>query len=466
MEVREERVMGGLKYIFQIGRLDRGITRKINFLIESNEFSSTLSSLALKQHLCKDGASNAKVVLIYPVSLPFNSNLLKSQDIPEDLKTKLEDILATKGKNYFRNPKEFFKDYHPDSKKADDCFVIHSIGEFEKVRFEGYIDDIVLEMFIFMVSKYLQENIEEVYVDVSSGLNIYILALLEAVRQFYVFTRLFSWGEEKQVRFNVVYTDPIIGSSSSNYRVYTYDLSYKVFFSSPIKSEDITSIENGEFKFRVSREIAGENRKLKSKLNKYLDKFATCFSAIKNNASLVLYTFPFDNVQDASSVVKEVLGLAKEQLYKDMQVSPKLSLDSFLKFILSMGLYRGILNNLQRYNVSLKREVPIKEIKGSFPELYKIFELNLNNSFLINEIESIEKLKYQIKENWRSLYEIFKEGKENNSHISGEIKDRNFFAHSGFEKTMTEVRRCGEDIFVRYKDEYKQQIKDFLKRGF
>jgi CRISPR-associated (Cas) DxTHG family. len=273
-------------YLYQIGRLDKDVikSQKLNFLIDKNFFENELSSFALKNYF-KD---NVKCILIYPVSLPFNKRLIsdsnETNEFREILKTAIENPV-----DYFKNPREFFKD-HPHTKYADDFIVIHSIGEFEKQIFEGTFDDIVLEIFIDLVERFFKEGMKELYIDISSGLNIYVSALIEAVRHFSIFQNIGSWKEPLSVK--LVFSEPIIGSSKSNFKIFKdYELKFKVFFSSPITHADVKN-------FELSRKIAKQDRTLKNKIQEMLEKFALSYSAIKNNTPLVVYSFKFHEEQE------------------------------------------------------------------------------------------------------------------------------------------------------------------------
>lgn len=454
------------RYIIQIGRLDKGVVenKKINFTIDSKNYNTSLSSFALKQHF-----GNASVILLFPVSLPFNKSLVEGdvKFCSEELKNKIEKIINSERDWYFNDPLSFFKNVHPQGKEADDCLVIHSIGEYEGVEFEGYFDDIVLEIFVYLVENYLKnEKIKEIYIDISTGLNIYISALLEAIRHFYVFTRLLSWGEENQIKLCLVYTDPIIGSSAKTPRIYTdYILNYKVFFSSPIKVNDITGTdEKDTFQFSIAKEIAGDDRELKKEINKFLDHFTVCFSAIKNNIPLAIYTFEIDKIEDVKKLLQKILYLTKERLYKDIRKTPKLKKDIYLKFFLSMSFSIGILKIFNKYGINpgihpKEEGVSINEIEQKFEEIYEEFGLHLNISFLKTEISNIKKKVIDEKGEWKDLKSYFSELESKDT----QPVNRNFFAHSGFEKSITIIRKMGEELYIKYDEKHINMIKKWLR---
>jgi CRISPR-associated protein Csx1 len=441
-------------YLYQIGRLDRYVIerKKINFLIDNNDFESELSSFALKNHF----QSNVKCILLYPVSLPFNKELLKNININDEFIKRAQSIFENPA-DYFKNPKEFFK-FHPHKNEVDDFIVIHSIGEFEKYVFEGSFDDIVLEIFIDLVERYFKEGMKELYIDISSGLNIYVSALIEAVRHFSIFQNIGSWKEPLSVK--LVFSEPIIGSSKSNFKIFKdYELKFKVFFSSPITKADVKD-------FELSRKIAKQDKKFKQAIQQMLKKFALSYSAIKNNTPLVLYSFKFHKEEEIKALILQIVEDLKNKLYSDWQKSPQVEKNEYLKLFLSLSFYIGIIKILKENSVNYSDCVCLDEIKEKFSSIYQQFELNLNEQILKHEISNLtrqdkktgETIIDKAKEEWQSLSEFIPG--------EGDFQPRNFIAHAGFERTVTEVKKIGNEIYFRYKNNSLETIEDALMKAF
>jgi len=436
-------------YIYQIGRLDSRM-QPLEFLIEDKALKFELSSVALKNYF----KNNVKLILIYPVSLPFNKNLIDSKSNLEDsFKSKINKILENK-RAYFENPHEFFN-LHPHTSYADDFALIHSLGEYEGDVFEGKFDDIVLEILVDLIERHLNDPMTELYVDISSGHNIYLSAMLEAVRHFSIFHKLSSWDNDN-ISIRIAFSDPIIGSSKQKFEIHReYELKYKTFFSSPLTKNDL---EN----FALSRKIAGEKRELKRKIQNMLENFALCYSALKNNTPLFLYHYDFDRVEDIKNLVLEIIKKLKDELFTDWKSSPSLDKNEYLKILLSLSFYIGIIRVLSKHEIHAKHEAEIDEIKEKFEQIYRHFGLDLNREILGHEISNLKRkdkndgttLIEKATENWQSLSEFIKG--------EGDFQKRNFIAHAGFERTVTEIKIYDNKLHVRYKTDSLERIKRTL----
>jgi len=438
--------------IYQIGRLDTNITNKIKFKLEDITYGEFLSSFALKKYI-----KNASLVLIYPISLPFNKNLCQEKSkLPRDFKKEIETIIKNP-KRYFETPEEFFKK-HPHTEEADSFILIHSIGDYENQKFEGNFYDIVFKIFLDMVKRYLEKPFKALFVDVSSGHNIYISALLEATKHFSVFSQLSNWYEKEKIpEVYLAFSEPIIGSSAQEYTIYWEPTKFIAFFSSPVKYNDISN-------YQLARDIARENRELKRKIQDFLENFSITFSSIKNNIPLSLYHFPHHKSEEIKNFIFEIISLIQKLLRTNWKVSSNISYKNFLNLLLSLSLYMGITEvldkeNIQEYNQ--ENGLSLSEIKRKFTfkknNLFRYFNLSNNFQYVGTEINNIEgKLKENESQEWQLLYK-FISGRNRSLH------KRNFFAHCGFEENITQIRKGKNDrIFIRWVKNKRRQIRKML----
>ncbi|NNG65727.1 CRISPR-associated CARF protein Csx1 [Caldanaerobacter subterraneus] len=473
-----------MKVIYQIGRFDKGFMKTQEFTFRQEKYTEVLTSFVMKKFFQKKNPQEkSMVVLIFPVSLILNENaieeIIKSEDkAVERFKEKVERfkyMTLDTLQEYFTSPHAFYS-VHPHCKIADDFFVVHSLGGYkifgEYIEFNSDYNDIVLQIFSDMAIRYLNEynrdnETMEFYIDISSGHNIYISALLEAARYFSVFSGLLNWlKKEKRPKIFLAFSDPILPGTTGmkEYEIHIEELRFKTFFSSPIGKEELDN-------FNLARRIAGKEKELKNVLQKLFEKFLICFSAIKNNTPLVLYYCNFDVREDVISFLKNFLEMLKQKLSRSWNSSPGLSKADYLNTILSLGFYAGILEVLEARGISkydYEKGIALEEIKQLFASeensIYELFELGTHVSILGKEIRNLcyggkeKSILNQATEEWNKVYNFIDEGE------LSFFEDRNFLAHAGFERNVTEVRKKEGKLYLRYDKNLEKKFLDCLKK--
>ncbi len=450
--------------VYQIGRLDGGMFKEYSFEIDGITLKTDLSSFAIKHHLEQQG-NIVKLFLLYPVSLPFQPSLLQNQifkrSCPDTYFNALSEI-NEHPEEYLSAPVNFFSK-HPHSDRADSFIVLHSLGTYKtsqgQITFQGKYTDIVLEILISMMEEYLaNDGLDRVIVDISSGHNIYVSALLEAVRYFSVWNKLYNLNSNT-VDIEIAISEPVIPGIDTIHRIYLEKLDVKAMFSSPVKYKDI---EN----YALSKRIysAKELRKNKTSLQELLESFLIVFSSIFNNAPLYIYHCGYHDTKIINENLKELLKHIHKQLSVNYTVSPLLDRAAYLKAILSLGMYAGIVKILYKLGVHKISEngVEIISLRCVFKEIYKQFNLPLNDTILGNEIDRI-KGKVQRNTNWITLIKVMNYGDDKVT----KPQKRNFFAHAGLEGNITQIKAVNNeaDIYLRYKEQYLNLIKSWLKEG-
>ncbi|GAB6078507.1 TM1812 family CRISPR-associated protein [Hydrogenobaculum acidophilum] len=184
------------------------------------------------------------------------------------------------------------------------------------------------------------------------------------------------------------------------------------------------------------------------------------FSALKNNTPLVLYQFEYDEYNNIIDFVKDLINEIKIKLSKDWQNSANLSKSEYLKALLSLGFYAGIIEVLSKENIkNCPDGVDIDEIESKFA-IYRYFDLTANVPMLRNEIYNLQKGKDEennrlidkASNNWEKIGN-FLYGRD------GQWNPRNFFAHAGFERTVTEIRKKDNKLYLRYNKDDDKVIK-------
>jgi len=477
--------MGDVKrIIYQIGRFDANIDIKLNFKIDSNKYSTELSSFALKEHF----KPSAEVIIIYPVSILLNKQALEKIQNKTDIRDfyeTVEKVLSNDEgiKDYLNNPREYLKT-HPHSKKAYDFIVIPSIGEFFGYKFFSSIGNITLRILVDMIDRYYKEPFDEMYLDISSGHNIYTYALTEAGRLFLTIVRLQDFLKEKNMKVFITISEPI-SSKDQEYTLFKdFQLDAKAFFYYPINPnpQQINEYAFIEYARKISIILKGEeDRDIKRKVNEILYKAYLLYSAIKNNTPLAIYYLCKEYKEEqVDELVKRIVELLKERLDEnlkyylhkehkekldeDLKSFPNLNFEDIRKLLMTLGLAKGIINVLEKYGIcsrELSEGVDLEELKKCFAEeeksIYNYFELKTNIAYLRQEINrNFEIYENKITTEWKCLGEIMNLGNTG-------LDPRNFLAHCGFEKALTKVRKTEDGkILIRYWDDKIEIIKSFL----
>jgi CRISPR-associated protein Csx1 len=480
------------RIIYQIGRFDSSIDEKVNFEIDGKHRSGELSSFALKEHF----GEHAKVILVYPVSILLNEGILLNKKALEEMRSKeslrsfyekikgfvegKEEEKEKEKEKYIKNPWEYLKEHpHSNSKKADGFIVIPSIGEFLGEKFSSPLGNIVLRILIDMIERYKNEPFDEMYLDISSGHNIYTYALVEAGRLFLTLMKLEDFLKEKDIKVFIAITEPIFGKPSPDkrYKIFKdFQLDAKGFFYFPEKPQENSENAFSKYANKLIETIKGkEDRELKRKIMNMLYKAYLFYSALRNNLPLVVYylctleEYRYTE-NDVKNLLEEIVGLLKQKLDQNLKESPTdLNFEDLRKFFMILGLAIGIIMVLEKREIckGIKEEVEVNlsDIRRLFVKdkssIYGYFGLKTNIPYLQQEIQNNfldERRISLITNEWKLLKYILEE-KPNEKDT--QVHPRNVLAHCGFERNITEVRKTDNgDILIRYTSYYKEIVKE------
>lgn len=482
------------KLIYQIGRFDQNITEKLEFQIEEKQFFTYLSGLALKEYFQDE---NTKYVILYPVSLLLNRSAFdRLKDLSEEISNfKKEGLKLFES---FENIETFLKDpyklykLHPHSFLADDFVVIHSIGEYEGISFFCSFEHLVFDIFTDLFMRYIENPYDELYLDISSGHNIYVSALLEAGRLFLTVQHLQDLCCEDLLKVYLVFSEPILLQQKKGpYRIYKeHELKTRGFFSI-LERPKQASLENAyaEFSKKIS-DLLSTDRAFKRKLNRYLTNAYFFYSALKNNTPLVLYSWEYDELEDVTDFLKEFTKVLKDRLFENYQHTSINDFSDIKKVYFNLTLYLGMIKLFKKFGITKKDEVNLAEIKKVFTSkdnnVYNFIDLATHVTYLGHEINyNFEhKLKDYIikKREEKEAIEKLYSYRLLAEYIPGERKDdhiekRNFLAHCGFERLSVEIRleegfkieqeepsdkSLIEKLWLRYCERVKPRIVEFL----
>ncbi|GBC75574.1 hypothetical protein HRbin06_00892 [archaeon HR06] len=446
----------------------------VSYEIDSKLYTAQLVTEALEKYYINEKCDEVKRFIVVPESLitKLTTDLQECYDLIKEekkLKEKFEKELKTK------------------------VIMMQSLGTYNfsnnfKITFENYPDNIVT-YFLFDLIK-IADGINNIILDISTGFNQYVISALESLRKYLVFKKLKNMikGEVKDVpKVQISIIPPLPQSQNeqkdSHVKVNLYDFDVKAFFALPFKERNIVMID------KLVRNLTNEEKKKFSNIKEYkelktyadslLSTLKMCFNAINYNVPLALF-YPeiinindntLNNVKKCIEKIKYILikfesELKKVELKKN-EINIKrynLSEAFFTNMLFSLALLESILNF---WDLNLKdkinKPININVIEEKFTELYKNVLLILNEIYLKRDIEEIKALSKELSEGEeRLLSELIKNFKckeEKEDKIYSD-KKRNFFAHSGFLKNITKVKKINNEILISYDFKSKNTINE------
>ena len=442
--------------------------RRVKFAIGNEIYETKLSSEALYNHYRgKLNSSNVKIHLVYPLSLALKkasrtSDLLNDEFIDKVILEKIEENILSE-----------------HARQDADALLINSFGTYllserrgEKVHLECTPGTITLQILFHMIES-INANRGEVKViaDISTGYNIYNLALLNALRAFIVRNKLNN-AFERSIQAYYAISEPILRRvEAEEYKVYIDEYDVKAFFELPIKERNLDSISkleryiNGNITPERKRAYAKQNSEINRKLKNLLFNLKRAFNAIKYNTPLTLYSPEIVDLNlNYKQIEREIIDFYQKTFTMKIQNNSLKSIThedkQIINILYSIALYAGIKRLLSK----LKKPT-LNEIEEIFPKIYSTLKLDLNTNFLKRDIREIKTYNEKIGNEWQVYAKIKygeKQGKPIKSkHITSDIK-RNFFAHSGFEETILEIRRKNSQVELRYRKDKINDIKKWL----
>ncbi|MGC9123144.1 MAG: TM1812 family CRISPR-associated protein [Thermoplasmata archaeon] len=467
----------GRYLIIQIyGKHSNDKYKKIRYEIEGKSYESRLSSGALLQHY-----GNADLLYLIPESL-FINDVKNTNEFENFMKENYKEVY----KNAIINQLEMEKINIKINK-------IYSIGFYDNsgtqgnkitlsVEFRNNIDGIKLKLFrdIFKIIN----NYDNIIIDLSTGLNYYIPIIIDVIRNIITYQKLSHYIDRNNFdkKYNVTVVPPV-GDSKTTIHFETIDavayfdlIDVKKFELSPSDSTntDIIIKTRKEFEDNID------------KLNKIMNITKIGLNALKNNTPLVFYD------QDILDIDEDKLNMTSNQILEDyifkiidylteykIEINnnhiivsrPKIDGLKIMKFIMGIGIYESIRKirydiqkDFKNVWINEKNAATIEDIEARFTKIYQKLNYNVNIKFLERDLKEIKSLK--IDGSYRLISEL-KYGNNTNENSGNDIKNsdikRNFFAHSGFEYKITQVRKDNDKIFIMYiKNEKKNEIERWL----
>jgi len=391
----------------------------------------------------------SKVIIVFPVSLFYDQiDVLRKYSHLMDL----ENEFAVRFRQYMKGP--------------FDSFVIQSMGRYDDVEFRSDYDLIVLRLMARMIRDYLEYHPKEVIVDISTGLNVNVSALLEAFRYFLIWVKLMIYGREGGTRFYRAFSELVIkADESKTYRIHVKETNAKAFFLSPLNVPDLNNLPRGV------------NTRM-------LRRFLITFTALYRNAPLYIYHAGFDN---SSAIYKEIKSILDRILNETgvYSVDDEGTLEFPITFdrrrmtnvLLSLALYKRIAEILEEHlgedyrDRYRKRGISMRELKEVFVDnIYQKLYLEMNAFLLNNELENIEeavnrngRVKGLYSRTFHPLSPAFT-GDLARDQCDDDYKPnpRNFLAHAGFERCLVLAYGNSKNLHFKYRDGVEKFVENAL----
>jgi len=457
--------------ILQVGRIDRSFNNPISFKYNDGD-NEKKESYPLSSFFWKNEVLNkdeTEILLLYPVSLPV-------QDIDHPSNEFLKEVANLNIDDYLKNPNDFFQK-HPHS-EGNKFLVINSIGTYKKdnktYSFYSSIEEITLQILLKLVKEY--SDIDNIYIDISSGQNIYITSMINAIYRFIPYHEiLHGFGQNKKLNAYIISCDPIIlVLSNHSFTLSSTKFSAKAFFELPYSIEKLNDFDS-----------------LLSKINKRNFR-----EFIKTDFPILFYSFKFSfvplliylkskeihnkskeihNKWEINDLVCAIYDYVNDNKFNCENNNKKIFFSEIVSVIFSAAFYKlfcSLLKNLEDLD-----EIQIKVLmneKGSVDDV----EIDRNETFkqIFNQIKNIQnydKFKSELKETIKSVdfsklsnsysKDVFKSSYSKNA----EFNPRNFVAHYGLEKNSVEYKLISAsnnsyEISIKNVDNIHDQFKSII----
>ena len=348
----------------------------------------------------------------------------------------------------------------------DRIIVGYGVGEFSHFVFRGSADDFYYKV-LYELSRIFEEimgqrddGLEtlEVLFDITHGIN---FTTVMTYRALYEILRILAYGYD--VRLKVLNSDPYISSVRPEL------LNINVIEDSQvIPGLEILSREdkffpfddsvNDEEKERLGRILTENTRQISVKKN--FPEYRAFLAAFKVGMPHYVYSFAPAEVnrilKELTAIYESMIsvkeGECKFRIHRKLRFSDRFSI-LVKSYIVSdiIGIHR----------IPYEEGVPLSSIE-QFDRKFLQKNLPVESNRLNNELNHLKELEEHIPRQWTPYVEIRERFK--GEEYSRTLDKRNFFAHAGFEYNSIEVKREGNEIFVRPSSEprIREKIIDYL----
>ncbi len=458
--------------------------RKLNVIIESGTVIETvLSGDAYCRSLAEVG-NECGLVLIVPESIVthLTSDPAEAAELIKDKGAMRAAIL------------EKARDTLGIRHDRVDTVIVPSIGHYRErdgaysVSFKGTrVGDIRLKIVLDLLHRSLTG--ERLIADTSTGHNIYVGSLLRALRDLQVIAGLaaLSLSDREPLRppqYGVAALEPVPDVGTDAHYIIDY-VTAEAFFHYPLGHEDSKRVKEEIFDTMIKQSGLCDIARLRKQVLRWLTKGLVLYNAVAYNAPLAFLNLgrelssakgpaPRETLLSLAALLSRYLDKANVAVFGQLVNVEKAGLNRpiITRLIISLIMADALVALASRLDkeVSVEDGYSLRKIGEMFPRLYSNLGIKGPSTHTL-EVEII-KIKNGLSDSreakrgeWVLLNRVLdkKEGEIDKSDkekekkkgdkkgiFEGSSPKRNFFAHSGFLKNITEGRFEGDEILVRY----------------
>lgn len=355
--------------------------------------------------------------------------------------------------------------------------VSFATGDYGELKIQGKGTDFYYHIFYELSKLFAQMLLNDndlkndheikVIIDITHGINYMPVNMYTIVRLILnVFGFFF-----KNIKINVVNSDPFIGRVNPDclniniieetfiiprvYFVNDKDLSRSLIVFKDLDNERKRTIGIKKYRFENSE------KELYKKTLLFLASFYH-----KLPLHVIHYLPKAESIMELTRKIFEeffnFISLSKSD--NKIVLTRELSLNNHVENLSKAFILSLILDKMGIKNDS---EIKISDVEKVNDHLFREFQIEKNRTDVeLDNIRKEDKGKIDfITNDYETYIEIEnKYRKKNglNKLNSGEIRDRNFFAHAGFEYNSIKLRKEGSNIFIKVNEDYEDKIVKFL----
>ncbi|MCX7757931.1 MAG: CRISPR-associated CARF protein Csx1 [candidate division WOR-3 bacterium] len=404
--------------------------------------------------------SNTTLPLLYEKINPDYCYIIISDTLIDNLICK--NIILATYKDYKNKLKEKTKEFLSQqiefNDKIFDILILPGVGTFNNSKFIGNPKNFYSLLFyeitkrLFTILNNEDESIE-FYIDITHGINYMTMITYRVLREISEILAFFY-----KVKFIVLNSDPKVGTENLDLEIN--------------KIEDLNTIAKLNFYYfndnsiiRPSKNITNDEKRNINENSPKIDKeilnnIYSFIGSFLNALPIFIFCFFPDKRKILCDIEKAYDYFCKDEVLsieenEKIIIKQKADFTGTFISILQAYLFSLLLN--KRYSIENKKEVKFSEIE----KLIKLFEFSRSlKQRLEKEIYKIKNIK-NIKNDFNDLGYYLLEGyREDNT-----FDERNFYAHCGFGYNIIQIKRVGDDVIIKSKENFIERIKNNLLKN-